>query len=285
MKSLVCLPFLLFATSAQASVKGQCTYEGRALVFVDAHAALAPDPFEENQKVPMLWLTTKALDHAALATAKPDEIDDAVMDQVFEKDSAKLELRFSADGKLIEGLQLYVPPGNNRSLSSNEVGNLQLKEPMTTRANGRFLLTDDDDLKCDLQFDVAMGGKGTSAPAAKPWGVALPAGGGEPGKVYLAMHRATQAGDVDGMLKLATKERADKMREARKDPEFPKMIEMIKAFEPAQVRIVSGRADATRAELQIDGKESDGAKMTGVVKLIKEAGAWRIENVSTKSKM
>lgn len=290
MKVLAYIPLMLFATGAQAVVKGQCSYEGKALVFVDAHAAMAPDPFEEKQKVPMLWFTTKVLDHAPLAAAKPTDIDDAVMDQVFEKDSAKLELRLSADAKLVEGLQLYVPPGNNRSLSSNEVGKLQLKVPMTTRANGRFLLADDEDLKCDLQFDLAMGGKaagakGAVAPAPKPWGVALPAGGGEPGKVYLAMHKATLAGDVDAMLKLATKERADKMREARKDPEFPKMIEMIKAFEPAQVRIVSGMADATRAELQIDGKESDGAAMTGVVKLTKEAGGWRIENVSTKSKM
>ena len=115
--------------------------------------------------------------------------------------------------------------------------------------------------------------------------MALPAGGGEPGKVYLAMHRATLASDVDAMLKLATKEIADKMRAAQKDPEFPKMLEMIKAFEPAQVRVLSGRADATRAELQIDGKEADGSAMTGVVKLVMEAGSWRIENISTKSKM
>ena len=144
---------------------------------------------------------------------------------------------------------------------------------------------DDDKMKCDLQFDIPMAGKGPPPPAPKLWGVALPAGGGEPGKVYLAMHRATLAGDVEAMLKLAKKEKADQMRAARNDPEFPKMLEMIKIFEPAEVRVVSGRADADRAELQIDGKESDGAAMTGTVKLVKEEGAWRIENVSTKSKL
>jgi len=186
---------------------------------------------------------------------------------------------------LIEGLQLYVPPGNNRSLSSNEVGELKLNAPMATRLSGRFVLSDDDKLECDLQFDIPMAGKGPPPQAPKPWGVTLPAGGGEPGKVYLAMHRATLAGDVDAMLQLAMKEKADQMRAARNDPDFPKMLEMIKLFEPAQVRVVSGRADANRAELQIDGKESDGAAMTGTVKLVKEEGAWRIENVSTKSKL
>ena len=285
MKPIAYLSLFLLSTAAHAEVKGQCSYEDTTLVFVDAHAALAPDPFEEKQKVPMLWFTTKAMDHAALAVAKPDEIDDAVMDQVFGNDSAKLELRFDSEGKLIEGLQLYVPPGNNRSLSSNEVGKLELKMPIANRASGRFILTDDSELKCDLHFDIPMAGKGPPPPAPKLWGMALPAGGGEPGKVYLAMHRATLAGDVDTMLKLAMKEKADQMRAARSDPEFPKMLEMIKAFEPAQVKIVSGRADANRAELQINGKESDGAAMTGTVKLVKEDGAWRIENVSTKSKI
>ncbi len=285
MKPLVYLSILLLSANAQAGVKGQCVHEGKALVFVDAHAAMAPDPFEEKQKVPMLWFTTKALDHAALASAKPADIDDAVMDQVFEKDSAKLELRLSADSKLVEGLQLYVPPGNNLSLSSNEVGKLQLKAPMTLRANGRFILADDDKLKCDLQFDLPMAGKGAPRPVAKPWGVALPAGGGEPGKVYLALHNATLKGNIDSMLMFVTKERVDKMREARREPDFPQMLAMIKAFEPATVRIVSGRADAVRAELQIDGKESDGSAMTGTVKLIKEAGGWKVDQVSTKSKM
>ena len=126
--------------------------------------------------------------------------------------------------------------------------------------------------------------KDASGAAAKSWGTALPAGGGEPGKAYFAMHRATLAGDVNAMLALATKARAEEMRKARNQPEFPQMLEMIKAFEPAQVRILSGRADGNRAELEIDGKTSDGATMTGEVNLIREEGIWRIEKVSTESK-
>ncbi len=232
-----------------------------------------------------MWLTTKPLDHAALLQAKYNEIDDAVTDQVFEKGGAKLELRFDAEGTMVEGLQLYVPPGNNRSVSGNNIGKLELKLPMKTQANGRFILTNYDDLKCDLQFDIAMAGKGPPPPPPKPWGIALPVGGGEPGKVYLSLHKATLGGDIDAMLALVTKDKAEKMREARSQPEFPKMLEMIKIFEPSQVRIVSGRTKDDRAELQIEGNQADGATMTGVVKLVREAGAWRVENVSTKSKM
>lgn len=272
-----------FALTAQAGVKGQCTYKGKTLVFVDGYAAIAPDPFEETKKLPQLWFTSKPLDRAALARAKPDDIDDAITEQAFDQELATLELRFDGAGTVVEGLQLYVPPGTSQSISSNEVGKITLKLPLKTSASGRFVLGDDD-LKCDLQFDLAMGNKGAPA-AAKPWGSALPKGGGEPGKVYMDMHRATLAGNVDAMLKLATKARAAEMQQARKEPDFPKMLEMIKAFEPATVAVVSGRADATHAELQIAGKEADGAAMTGTVKLVREDGAWKIENVSTKSKI
>ena len=287
MKPPVFLPLLLLTTlgmDAHAGVTGQCVYEGKKLVFVDAYAALAPDPFEEKLKVPMLWFTTVALDRAALAKADSDEIDDAVTEQTMDLHSVKLELRLDAAGTVVEGLQFYQPPGSNRSVSGNDVGELKLKAPVGARASGHFALTDDEDLKCDVEFDLPIAGKGPPAPAAKPWGTALPKGGGEPGAVYMAMHKATLAGDIDAMLKLASKEQGDQMRKARSEPDFPKMLELIKLLEPAQVSVVSGRADDTRAELAIAGKDSDGATITGEVKLIREGGAWRIAKVSTKSK-
>jgi hypothetical protein len=292
MRLLAGVSILLLASSslaAQAGVTGKCTLKGKPLAFVDAYAAMAPDPFEEKQKVPMLWFATKPLDHGLLARAKPGDIDDAVTEQAFDLDSATMELRLDAAGKVVEGLQLYVPPGNNRSLSSNEVGKLQLKAPMSARASGSFVLGDDEDLKCELRFDIPIGGKAApavaaAAPAGKAWGAALPAGGGEPGKAYLAMHRATLAGDVEAMLKLATKARGDEMRKARSQPDFAKMVKLIQAFEPSETQVVSGRADASRAELQVAGKDSDGGAMTGDVSLLLEAGQWKIEKVSTRSK-
>ena len=281
------LAMAAMGSAAQAGVKGRCTYEGKPVAIVDAHAAMAPGMFDEGKKLPTIWFTSKPLDHAKLNAAKPDEIDDAVMEQAFENDSAKLEIRFDATGKMVEQLHLYIPPGNNRSVSSNEVGKFTSRGGAGKMA-GRWVLTDDDDLKCDLDIDLAMGAKGGGASVGSPklaklWGTALPAGGGEPGKAYLAMHRATLAGDVDAMLKLTTKARGAEMRKARSNPEFPAMIEMIKAFEPKEVRIVSGQADATRAELQIAGKEGDGSSMTGVVKLVREDNAWKIEKVDTKA--
>ena len=63
------------------------------------------------------------------------------------------------------------------------------------------------------------------------------------------------------------------------------MIELIKAMEPAEVHVVSGQANATKAELQVAGKESDGATMKGTATLLMEDGAWKIEKVDTSSSM
>jgi hypothetical protein len=268
-------------------VEGSCTYKGKKLNYVDGHAGRAPDLFEEQVMLPTLWFVTVAFDHGPLAAASAKEIDDAVTRQVFDHHSAELQLRLNADGNAVEGLQLYVPPGDNRSLSSNEVGVLTLTGPIAAHAAGRFKL-DDDELHCDLKFDLPMAGVGPppkAAPTAKPAGQPLPAGGGEPGKVYMAMHRATLAGDVDAMLALAEKAKADEMRKSRSQPEFPKMLAMVRAFEPVQVQITGGRIDGDHAELDIVGKDADGAALTGTVTLSREDGSWKIGNVSTNSKL
>jgi len=277
----------LISPVAHAGVDGSCTYKGKTLNFVDGHAARAPDMFDDKALLPTLWFVTVAFDPAPLAAASPKDIDDAITRQVFDHDSAELQLRLGADGKTVEGLQLYVPPGDNRSLSSDEVGTLTLSGPIGASAAGRFKL-DDESLKCDLHFDLPMAAGHAAAqpaPAAKPAGQALPAGGGEPGKAYLAMHRATLAGDVDAMLALAQKDKADEMRKSRGQPEFPQMLAMVRAFEPAEVHVTGGRIDGDHAELDVVGKGSDGSAMTGTVKLSLEDGQWKIVNVSTDSKI
>lgn len=284
---------LLAAGSAQAGVTGQCTYKGKAIRFVDGRAAMAPDTFDEKgPKFATIWLVTAALDHAAMNSVPADKIEDAISRHAFDKDSAELRLRLDEGAKLVEQFYLYVPPGSNHSMSSNEVGSLKLAVPIGKRANGSFQIKEDD-FNCNLKFDLPMGAvaaapakPGTpAAAAAKPTGQALPAGGGEPGKVYLALRKATLAGDVNGMLAQVKKENAARMRADMGKPEFAQMLAMVKAMEPKEVRILSGRVNGNAATLQIAGKEADGAAMTGTVKLVLEGGAWKVDAVSTESKI
>ena len=133
-----------------------------------------------------------------------------------------------------------------------------------------------------LAFTLA--GAALAQDTAPPAGKALPAGGGEPGKVFMANHAAMKAGDVDGMLATVGADQAAQMREAQQNPEeFNGMIEMMKAFAPAEIAVTGGRDFGDRAELTLTGKHDDGSPTTGVARMAKEGGAWKVEKVSMKS--
>jgi hypothetical protein len=284
---------VIASPAARAGVEGTCTYEGKTLHYSDGVAARAPDPFDDTAMVPTVWFGTVAFDHGALASVPAKDLDDAITSQIFDHDSAELRLRLDAAGAVVEALQLYVPPGNNRSLSSNEVGKLTLTGKSAGNLAGQFKLDDDEDLHCDLKFDLPMAGGGAGKPAApaaaaapaKPSGKPLPAGGGEPGQAYMALHRAVVAGNVDTMLTLVDAEQAEQMRQARSQPDFPKTLQMIQMFEPAEVHITGGSIDGDNAELTIAGKDADGSALTGEVKLTRTAGSWHVGKVSTSSKL
>jgi hypothetical protein len=284
------LVIVIASPAAQAGVEGSCSYEGKQLKYVDGVAARAPDPFDDAALVPNIWFATVAFDQGKFAGVPPKDLDDAVTSQIFDHESAELRLRLDATGAMVESLQLYVPPGNNRSISSNEVGTFKLTGTIGARIAGHFKL-EDDDLNCDLQFDLPMGNSGKAPPksataaTAKPAGQPLPAGGGEPGKAYLALHRAVVAGDVDAMIALVDADKAAEMRKARSQADFPKTLEMIQMFEPAEVHVTGGNIDGDNAELTIAGKDSDGTALTGEVKLTRNGGRWQVDKVSTSSKI
>lgn len=123
--------------------------------------------------------------------------------------------------------------------------------------------------------DAAAAPAGTSKP--------LPPGGGDAGKVFQANLVAMRAGDVDAMLATVAKAQADKMRAQRKDPQFGAMLEMMKAFAPRSATVTGGRDFGDRVELDIDAVDQSGAKSSGVSRLVKEEGQWKVEKTSMKS--
>jgi hypothetical protein len=114
-------------------------------------------------------------------------------------------------------------------------------------------------------------------------GKPIPAGGGEPGKVFQANLAAMQKGDIDGMLATVTKAQAAKFREQQKDPNFAAMLGMMQAFAPKSVTVTGGQDFGDHAELNLVGVEQSGGKSTGTAKMVKEDGQWKVEKTSMKS--
>lgn len=278
------------------SIRGGCSYDGARFTFTDGVVFKDANPFDDAKLDTMVVLTTFVIDKAKLA-AEQDNKSYAIADQGSGvDDSRRLSLRIS-EGKVATAS--YQSSGTSVSVSGGDIGKFSAKADDAKRVAGDFVLQDDDkdDLQCDVGFDLAYatrtaasatgganaGASAGNAPAAK--GKPLPAGGGDPGKVFQANLAAMQKGDVDAMLATVTKEQGDKMRAQRKDPQFGAMLEMMKAFAPKSATVTGGQDFGDTAELTIDAVDSSGGKSSGTSKLRKEGGAWKVEKTSMKGGM
>jgi hypothetical protein len=200
-------------------------------------------------------------------------------------DSAKLMLTLSPEN-LITQQFIWISPGTSLSYSSNEVGKLQLNKGAANRMTGTYKYADDDaeGPVCDLTFDIAlMGTRAEAPPPPPPPGQPLPAGGGEPGKAYLALNKAILAGDLDALAQLLAPEQAAEMQKARGTPEFAQQLEFMQAMTAKDVRIKGGRIDGNRAWLEFDGTEGDLLR-SGTVEMVREGGRWRVVSESTRDR-
>lgn len=285
---------LCAASAAQAdSIGGECRYDGETITFKDGVVFKEPNYFEKSKIDVIVALTTFALDKPALI--KAEQKGAALSSQRFDSDDGRsVKLRIS-DGK-VAGVD-YNGGGTSVSASGGDIGTLDLKTSDATRVEARYVLEDEDkdDLNCTLSFNLAYattttaaggGAAAAAAPkAASAQGKALPAGGGEPGKVFQANLAAMQKGDVDGMLATVSRQQAERMRAQKSDPKFGAMLEMMKSFAPKSATVTGGTDFGDSAELTIDAVDQSGATSSGTSKLVKEDGKWKVEKTSMKSKM
>jgi len=285
---------LAAASTAQAdSIGGDCRYDGKTVTFVDGVVYKEANYFDKSKTDIIVALTTFAIDKAALA--KSTQKSAALTSQRFAAEDAR-SVKLRIQDNTVSGLD-YNGDGTSVSSSGGDVGEITVKANDATRIEASFSLKDDDadDLNCSLSFNLAYasttpasaagGGAKTAAAPAAPKGTALPAGGGEPGKVFQANLAAMQKGDVDAMLATVTKEQGDKMRAQKSDPKFGAMLEMMKSFAPKSASVTGGQDFGDTAELTIDAVNQSGGKSTGTSKLRKEGGQWKVEKTSMKGGM
>ncbi len=286
---------LAAAPTAQAdSIGGDCRYSGQATTFVDGVVFKEPNYFDKSKIDIIVALTTFRIDKAALA--KTPQKSAALTSQRFAADDAR-SVKLRIDGKMVSAVD-YSGDGTSVSSSGGDIGEIAIKVNDATRIEASYALKDDDedDLNCTLSFNLSYasttpasaaaydGAKTAAAPAA-PKGKALPAGGGEPGKVFQANLAAMRTGNVDAMLATVTKEQGDKMRAQKSDPTFGAMLEMMKAFAPKSATVTGGQDFGDSAELTLDAVDQSGVKTTGTSTLRKEGGQWKVEKTSMKGGM
>ena len=102
------------------------------------------------------------------------------------------------------------------------------------------------------------------------------AGGGEPGKAYLAWTAAVAKGDAD-----ALRERMGESGEwmlPKDDAESSKSyIEMLRYSTPLDAKVTRGWLQGDEAVIAVEGKDNDGNIQRGVVRMIKDGERWKEE--------
>lgn len=288
---LIAAALLCAAPAAVAdSVSGSCRYKGKELAARDGAVFRQVNAFDEAKQDMVVAITSIALDKAAIAKAQDKERE--VRDQIYNADDAA-QVALTIDGNEVTALQ-YQSSGMSLSRGGNGIGTLSTKASDAKHVDARFVLDGDgkDDLACDLSFNLSQGSLAAASAAARDaapgktaaaGGKPLPAGGGEPGKVFQANLAAMQKGDVKGMLATMSKAQAEQMRAQQKDPKFSAMLEMMKAFAPKSATVTGGTEFAGKAELSIDAVDQSGGTSRGTSVLVKEDGQWKVQKTSMKS--
>ena len=262
---------------------GTCRHKGQDFTFVDGVYFTEPNAFDQAKQDRVLAFSSVLLDKVAIGRAADKE--DAIRDQVWDaKDGARIQLSIN-DEDAVWAMQ-FNASGTSLSQSGSGVGALTLTSKTDDALSGTFKLEgDNDDLNCDLRFGLAVGEAAAAVAAAPPLpkGKPIAAGGGEIGKAYMANFNAMRRGDIDGLLATAAADTRKQMDEARKDPDFPKMLEIMKAFAPASIKITGGQDFGSTAELTLEGSDTDGVKSTGTATMVKEGSDWKVEGTSMKS--
>jgi len=270
------------------STTGSCTYEDKKIAFVDGVIFQEADPYDDDKKVTTVALASTKLDAGRIAAAENHggAVTDQVLDQFHgQRDGPQLGLiRITFGEKGVSGYYTYIAPGTNMSQSgSPPIGELKLTRTDAKGAAGHYTLK--GEVSCDFTFDLAYAvptAKG-AAKVSSPGGKPIPAGGGEAGKVFQANVAAMQKGDIDAMLATVSKDQAEQMRAQRKDPEFPAMLEMMKAFAPKSVKVTGGEDFGDHAELTLEGIDQGGGKSSGTAQMVKEGAQWKVQKTSMKS--
>ncbi len=276
--SVRCVLWLLGSVSSAAFADGSGTLfqNGKQIALTSAYAFRGPDPFEKTQQITTVVFADKPID-AAAADAANDRAE-AIDEQLRKNGATRVDLNLESDGS-VQNVNIQAP-GSSSSQSGSGWYTLKLVRNDATRVEGSFRSNDEADKKSghfyDLKFALAIAGPPDP-------GVALPAGGGEPGEAYLAYQAALQKGDIDALAKTMTHERSAELLAHRNDADFKTMFAFIQQSALHTAKIVKGSTKGDSATLEVTGKDGDGHPATSTATMQKENGAWRLAKESTSS--
>jgi hypothetical protein len=270
--SLLCgVAISLGAWTAAAAAGGGSGYFRMADNKQDFKHAIAlsrESSSEPGKRKVNVYVTTHPVDAAQAAAAF--DLDSGVTEQLREVGGGMTRLTINPDGS--DGGIWFWSSEPSDTFNTSGFGKLTLTTQTASRIEGSHVLAEPEDFfDKTYQFDLKFAADVTSADFA---GTALGAGGGEPGRAYLAWTVAVAKGDADA-LREQMGESAQWML-PKDDAESSKSyIDMLRYSTPIDAKVTRGWLQGDTAVIAIEGKDGDGNEQRGVVRMVKDGERWK----------
>lgn len=268
-QSRIAAGLLVFAAPALAAAantgSGTFRMDKTKSTFKAACGYRVANPETPGAAKSVLVLSSVPLDCAALDTgfdplAAADEAVKAAK-------GAIIQLTIGASGEEASGNWSSYDPSDSFGFGGQ--GTLKLTKNSDTRLEGSYKTAKPESFfDKTFEFDLKFGADLLAGSLA---GTPLPAGGGEPGKVYQAYVKAIGKKDKKALRPLLTAAAAQELLDDGGD--F--VLDIRQGLALKTVKVIGGLEKGDRAALDVEGVDGDKSKKRGRAYLLKEGGSWK----------
>ncbi|NJD55809.1 MAG: nuclear transport factor 2 family protein [Nitrospirae bacterium] len=252
------------------SASGTVTIDGSKLRLKHAYGMAQPNTFDKQKTDIAVLITEQPLPEDALS-----ELED-LMDAT-QKQHNWVFFKINAEGKPIYEVLDHPKLGNSHLMMS---GFTHAAFTAKTLGKGRVEGTFETGKAVDFmgyQYEIKVVFQTPLVQAKLPEplpdeksGSSLPAGGGKPGKAYLAYVKAILTGDVKSIRRFLSPDKADLT-----DDELKEGLELLRQMTPEDLKIIKGFTAGDRAVLYVAGTVEK-EKEYGTIEMKKTGGEWQI---------
>jgi len=259
---------------SDGSASGTLEVDGTTVKLAHAIARTKRNAFDEKKKDVVVLLTQNPV------SAEMFVDDDKLFSAASDGSVQGLLVTIDSDEKPYH-LQVLNPKASMQ-MSGSGFFNFDATDFSDKHVAGKFFTTSEQDFmgKHKYTYDVTFAAPVQTIAVASEVtvdassGTKLPAGGGDPGKAYLAFDKASRAGNLAEMKKSASTTRPMPEMSAE---ETKQMIEMMKLMRPAKLKITGGFVSGDHATLNVEGEDpSSKSKMHGTIEMAREGGGWKL---------
>ncbi len=269
------------------AAQGTLTVNGKPVSLKHAYAALEPNPFDEKKDDIVIVLSDQPISDDVLGTKELSQAPHTAN----LKNYLKLTFREDKDGAMgtfrggwkvgnrmliheaLGGRGLQSSPDFDSQVAAVAVGKDRVEATVSTKGVTESMK---EKVEYKVAFNAAVRPRPADPTVDASNGKALPTGGGEPGKAYLALNKAMLSGDLGALTKLAPPDGLPP------DDQLEQMLPVIKEMAAQNVKVVSGFVNGEHATLNIVGDSMGEKGKEGTVQMAQKAGRWQVVKESWK---